>query len=742
MIIIKRKRKRKKHVVSKKNKSKAMSSALNHTLQVCDTQDFVEYSRAAKQVLESALNVTMVKANFPLYPIFDDALTVKDAAAASNEEEEQQRKKNGGGTTASINGKNNNPNNRGLLHCLLDQYSNTSTLTTRNFPLSKLNLDSGFPFLIQRIVDAPSMHCITTLGTNSQTEFVSDPVETITIEVLPNPRFFGLCASTKTTSGISNNNTAGIILVQNRDEIPQLMVKQVRLVHTPVLNSYTWQNLLRSYEQFLAARARKFNYNSMNNDNNNNFNSNNNNNNNNNNENGNNENNAFVDYDQSIEFKYQRQRLAQYLTYPDDQVEELLLDDKVNQLPVEGNTLVMNLKQSRKKYFDIHNSAYVIALIHSLLSIMVVKKWILHFPVLYSSFVGFDKLFFQNSVSYPVLCPLKQTLLCDLTYSFKDWLLAQPNHSVRARDMLAILFQVTFALDYGQRSLSLVLHNFHFAQLGYTSFQKPDNSPYNYMLYRWQKQYYLVPVQGRLMKITQFQTATIRVNGQQFSANAEYHQKHHHHHSSHNHHHHSVVKTEHDNFNVDLLRFGATLLPTLLQKVDPRNEPHLYRELLIMVKSWTLSAYHDVLPSSCNSGNNNSVNNSDSAHHNHNKTTIDSVPLRTVLQDIDECLRSEDNPNDAAQVCSWKPVHIASHTALPYSLPRRQPMFFDSFRIPSEQVKPTDFVITMYDDDDVPLESNSPSGSALPVNVNKTEELKRLEERLLLMESTFSSLLA
>lgn len=472
-----------------------------------------------------------------------------------------------------------------------------------------LHLASGFPYLI------------TALNQDNKS---------LQVHVQPNLRFFQACHE------VGKPHSRGDQLSKTE------YIRSIQCHGCPVVTNYNWHSLFQSYLDLAQLEVNRFQL-------------------------SNNSNNKNNKKQSNKQFMNQlMHRLAQYTLSSDATVENMLLDDQINQLGPLGTKFIMNLKQVRDKVFDVaRNSAYVTALVASVLSVLVAERKCMHFSLLYNCVLGFPDSFFNQPHLFREQCPLQEYLLSDDTKSFKTWLSKQADKSVNSRLLLAVLFQVCWSLCYVQRQWSFTHNNLHVGNLGYLELRANQS---NHMLYRWKSKVYLVPLYGQLIKIDNLHTASIMINGTLYCASTM-----------------SESTQNPSSFNYDLLRLGATLLPLLQAKLNPQQEPVLYENLMIMVQSWTLCAYQPVIQN---------INDIIDPYNNSNNSShSNSVELRSIVQDVDECLRSEVAGHD----CAWHPFTVASHQECPYALPDLQTLFFKCFEVPVHSIRPSDHVFTMYD---------------------------------------------
>lgn len=588
----------------------------------------IRYSQFLYDLLCNQLPYKYLKVGFPLYSVYDTMLTANNPSL----DEEQLTKQN-----------------LGLLQYISAIYNRESNQSvTGSYPntlqsLSELKLDVGFPFLITKCVGLSPRQDEAKQGFSGKSTLSAHKY---LIYIKRNSRFFHRGAVVAKQNHLSNIQYSREVIVSGQ----------------PMLSSLVWENLVQSYKSVPWLSQSNTPAQPM-------------------------KNKIIVGNSSGTAASASTlsssgsllNGLIKFLLSPRDQVETQLQNlgvDKQHQ-SVELQAFLFNLQEARNYIFNgIQNPVHVGALIGAMLSVLGARGAVIHFPYIYCSFLGVRQDYLESAsssseengtvacVSSPLsfmsslVCPIEQCIMTDQTYTLRHWLNASGDRNIPTRQVLSLLFQVCFALAYVQKAFGFVHHNLTIDNIGLMDTQNQADSLHsrnnipNHGLYRWKKNLYLIPFYGKLVKLQNFTASSCVLAGKRFNSLIE------------------------PNFNLDLVRLGATLLPWVKLKVAKSDEIKLYDYLIYMITSWALPAYPLSL---------------------YALTEVPALPgqVQQTVQDIQIHLANCD-----LQAPNWHPFRIQSAEQNDFALPDNQMSFFECFEIDPKRASPDDYVFEMYRDAD------------------------------------------
>jgi hypothetical protein len=330
----------------------------------------------------------------------------------------------------------------------------------------------------------------------------------------------------------------------------------------------------------------------------------------------------------SKKYSRQKDKIIRQLVIPKERFDE---DVAAILLNPANREILENFNKLREEVNDIHNSAYTECFIYALLSYISVYNWAPLFPRLYEVGRGQEA---TCILSDPQICPMwKEFVMIQHTESYYNDTLVMYSE-IDLELLMAHLFQIVFGLDFAQRTLGFIHHNLDIrSAVGYV---KMD--PCIYLQYKWHDRYYSVPTNGQMIKLKNFEHASIVLNGVQHTA--------------------EKIESKHDkhSFNTDLVRLGATLRKVIQEKQlkTVAKHPEIEANFNKMIDKWV------------NCGNSLADRKFPS-------------PKDIAMQEYRlKCLQAE----DGGGICTWKkfgdvPSHTECFNAVPYS----QQDFFKMFRV-------------------------------------------------------------
>jgi hypothetical protein len=275
----------------------------------------------------------------------------------------------------------------------------------------------------------------------------------------------------------------------------------------------------------------------------------------------------------SSNYSRQKEKIIRQILVPYPSIDKDVLTILNDPRNAEINSL---FKQLRRQVNDIYNPAYSQALIDAILSFVAYRKMSTIHPVVFA--VGRAQ---ENSIqpqfTDPQYAPMwKQLIFTQYSQSFYEEILAMSS-PVDIDQMMAILFQIVFGLDLGQRNLSLEYKGIDVRK----DVRIVKMDPGITLQFQWGEDDFYRFRPGMKVKImtsedTELSLMGVRIGGPSPYTGAATESKL------------STGSKQAPNFNRDLMRLGATLLKVLNEKQmrTTASSPEIEDAFKQMINRW------------------------------------------------------------------------------------------------------------------------------------------------------------